>query len=234
MRSFAVVASVALNAVLLITLWNGHRSSTPLGRGVTSPAVRPLGRVAACARADGSVGRRAVAGSLGIAAPILAARNAMAILPDDDDAELLEKAKARRSERIKEEKKLESDFLRAEGITNKKARVELVPVTRAVARLADLGKAISEKNLIEVSTSLSPDKGGTGGWIQPLMDKVTEISTSDASKSSASSLQDAFNGMTKAASNKDVMALKKGYVTTVTALERWAIDADVAEYLRAQ
>jgi len=129
---------------------------------------------------------------------------------------------------------LESDFLRAEGITNKKARVELVPVTRAVARLADLGKAISEKNLIEVSTSLSPDKGGTGGWIQPLMDKVTEISTSDASKSSASSLQDAFNGMTKAASNKDVMALKKGYVTTVTALERWAIDADVAEYLRAQ
>eukprot|EP00471_Norrisiella_sphaerica_P000374 CAMPEP_0184487132 /NCGR_PEP_ID=MMETSP0113_2-20130426/9293_1 /TAXON_ID=91329 /ORGANISM="Norrisiella sphaerica, Strain BC52" /LENGTH=235 /DNA_ID=CAMNT_0026869319 /DNA_START=20 /DNA_END=727 /DNA_ORIENTATION=+ len=235
MKSQAIFVSLALNLLLLGVYLSrsGDASTLALSRvgGVHSTAPS---RVAACAKIDGSLGRRAVVGGIGLTAPLMAVRRSMALLPDDDDAELLERAKSKRAERIKREKEVEYEFLRQQGQTNLKERTELVPITRAVARLADLGKAISEKNIIDASTSLSPDKGATGGWIKPLMDKVNELSDTDAKKSSGAALQAAFDDMSKASSAKDLPGLKRGYVSTVTALEKWATDANVAQFLRAQ
>eukprot|EP00468_Gymnochlora_sp_CCMP2014_P010145 CAMPEP_0167752890 /NCGR_PEP_ID=MMETSP0110_2-20121227/7397_1 /TAXON_ID=629695 /ORGANISM="Gymnochlora sp., Strain CCMP2014" /LENGTH=185 /DNA_ID=CAMNT_0007638571 /DNA_START=175 /DNA_END=732 /DNA_ORIENTATION=- len=182
---------------------------------------------------DAVMRRRGVSTLLGAVGPTIAAKQALALIQDDDDAEMVARAKARRQERLKEEKKVEDEFLRSEGITNKRERLELVPITRAVSRLADLGQSISENNMVAVSSTLAQD-GNSGKWIDDLLAKADSLSLTDDQKASAGALRDSFASMSTAVNSKDVSGLKRGYVTTVTALEKWSVDTNVAKFLRAQ
>ncbi|GAB5367127.1 hypothetical protein AAMO2058_001202700 [Amorphochlora amoebiformis] len=231
MRKYVTSLSLALNLVLVAVFLRAYSAPNMAGRA--SPiATRTSSRILV-ANAEAGTGRRAMGAVMGVGVPSVAARNAMALIMDDDDAELVAKAKANRKARIAEEKKIENEFLRAEGFTNKAERIELVPITRAVARLADLGKSIAENNVVSASSYLAND-GGNGGWIEPLIKKVGDLSDNNNSKASAMSLVSSIESLTKAASAKDVSKLKVGYINTVSALEKWAVDADVAAFLRAQ
>ena len=47
-------------------------------------------------------------------------------------------------------------------------------------------------------------------------------------------LKTALDSMSAAAKSKDLNGVKRSYVTSVSAFEQWAVDADVAKFLRAQ
>uniref|UniRef100_A0A6V3SAZ5 Maintenance of Photosystem II under High light 2 C-terminal domain-containing protein n=1 Tax=Lotharella globosa TaxID=91324 RepID=A0A6V3SAZ5_9EUKA len=239
--SGALTASLTTNAALLVALifalsYNHHSSlGSPASRMAAAPS-RMVSRTSTRAQKQGDmpqVSRRAIANGIACAAPLLGVRQAMALLPDDDDAELVARAKANRQKRIQEEKKTEYEFLASEGVTNKKQRIELQPITKAISRLADLGQQINENNMVAVSVSLTTP-GSNGGWIEPLMTKVNELSDTDAKKASATALKQTLDSLSAAAESKDVSGLKRSYITTVTALEKWAVDANVATFLRQQ
>mmetsp|Transcript_33865 Transcript_33865/g.62873 ORF Transcript_33865/g.62873 Transcript_33865/m.62873 type:complete len:243 (-) Transcript_33865:197-925(-) len=235
----SLTTNVALLLALIFALSYNHPSS--LGSAAVRTAAASSGMVSRTSmRAQDhsempmpKVSRRAIANGLACTAPLLGVRQAMALIADDDDAELVARAKANRQKRIQEEKKTEYEFLASEGLTNKKQRTELQSITKAISRLADLGQQINENNMVAVSVSLTTP-GSNGGWIEPLMTKVNELSDTDAKKASASALKQNLDSLSVAAESKDVAGLKRGYITTVTALEKWAVDANVATFLRQQ
>lgn len=239
-------ASVALNVVLACVLVGLVAVSHVARPALSYSPVAVRGQtirapITTCAKKDmdidtNRISRRSISGALGAvgaAVPFLASRQAMALIQDDDDPELVAKAKANRAARLKEERQVEDEFLRAQGVTNKRERIELMPITRAVSRLADLGQNINDKDFLAISVSLS-DGGGTGGWISPLMDKIGQLSETDATKASMGQLKTALDSMSAAAKSKDLNGVKRSYVTSVSAFEQWAVDADVAKFLRAQ
>ena len=79
-----------------------------------------------------------------------AARAAWALIPDDDDEDLVEKAKARRGEKLKAERGTEKKFVRSEGFSD----ASLAPVQKAVLQLAVAGSQLSEGNLGAVQATL--------------------------------------------------------------------------------
>lgn len=83
--------------------------------------------------------RSALAGLLGGAALLPFSRPALALIPDEEDEELLAKAKANRAERLAKNKETTRAFIADEGFSNKQLEGELIPVQKAVAKLAQSG-----------------------------------------------------------------------------------------------
>lgn len=67
------------------------------------------------------------------------AKPARALIPDEEDTEMLEKAKANRRQRLAEQRETTREFLNAEGLENRLLDQELVPVQRLVLDLAKSG-----------------------------------------------------------------------------------------------
>jgi hypothetical protein len=86
-------------------------------------------------------GRRAALGALlGAASLALAApRRALALIPDEEDEELLERAKANRAARLQKNQEVTRAFIKEEGLTNKQLDSELIPVQKAITKLAQSG-----------------------------------------------------------------------------------------------
>jgi hypothetical protein len=61
------------------------------------------------------VGRRSLAGLLAAVPVLLPASRALALIPDDDDEELVEKARANRAARLAEERTTQQAFARTSG-----------------------------------------------------------------------------------------------------------------------
>lgn len=103
----------------------------------------------------------------------------MALIVDDSDEELIEKLASRRKEKLAQERSVERDFARTEGFVNKvcsgavmlvplhllcasghtccsfqETERELIPVQRAVKKLAQSGKALESGDLKAVSAAL--------------------------------------------------------------------------------
>ena len=75
---------------------------------------------------------------------------ASALLPDDDDEDLILKAKSNRSKRLKEEKSTEQTYSRLAGLN----RDDLASVQRAVNRLAKSGSDLDQGKLSDVASTL--------------------------------------------------------------------------------
>lgn len=60
-------------------------------------------------------------------------------IPDEEDEEMLERAKANRQRRLASQKETTREFLREEGLKNTQLDSELVPVQKAVFQLAKSG-----------------------------------------------------------------------------------------------
>ncbi len=71
----------------------------------------------------------------------------MALIPDDDDEELIEKAKANRKQRLSEQRDTAKEFVKTEGFN----QVELVSVQRAVNKLAKSAAELEAGNLPAVA-----------------------------------------------------------------------------------
>ncbi len=90
-------------------------------------------------RAESGMPRRALlAATFGLTA--LASRPALALIPDEEDEELLERAKAKRKERLAQQEQTTRDFIREEGLKDVRLDQELIPVQKAVQQLSKSGK----------------------------------------------------------------------------------------------
>ncbi len=79
-------------------------------------AARSSGRRALAVRAAAApeqLSRRALAGFLAAAPVLLPASRALALIPDDDDEELVEKARANRAKRLAAERETQQAFSRS-------------------------------------------------------------------------------------------------------------------------
>lgn len=74
---------------------------------------------------------------------ILCGSAARALIPDDDDEELIEKAKANRKQRLAEQRETAKEFSKVEGFNS----AELVSVQRAINKLARSAAELEAGNL---------------------------------------------------------------------------------------
>ena len=75
---------------------------------------------------------------------------ASALIPDDDDEDLVTEARKNRSQRLKEEKSTEKSYAKAAGLN----REDLASVQRAVNRLAKSGSDLESGKVADVASSL--------------------------------------------------------------------------------
>ncbi|KIY94134.1 thylakoid lumenal protein [Monoraphidium neglectum] len=173
-------------------------------------------------------GRRAALGALlGAASLALAApRRALALIPDEEDEELLERAKANRAARLQKNQEVTRAFIKEEGLTNKQLDSELIPVQKAITKLAQSGSQLEADDVKAASSTLN------GDWVDDFKKASTVLSTTDAAKGATTALFDGIAGLRKSAGKGDIKATKQQYVAVVGSLQKWADAAGVAGNLK--
>jgi hypothetical protein len=176
---------------------------------------------------DVVLARRAAIASLPLFAAALAMpKQARALIPDEEDEEMLERAKANRAKRLEQQRETTREFLREEGLKNSQLDQELLPVQRAVNQLAKSGSQLEAGDVRGASSTLS------GGWTRELTSAAARIADSDTSRASADSLSSALDGLKSAASSGDLAGSKRAYVSLVGELQGWASAAGVTAQLK--
>ena len=159
---------------------------------------------------------------MALAAPF--ARPVRAILPDDDDAELIQRARAKRQQRIADEFENGRSFAATEGFStslgaNQKSIAE---VQRAVNALSDAGAALSAGNLGGAQSAMG------GGWVE-------EFKAAAASLDSTAKLSGEYENITRGIggiqASGDVASARQSFVLAATSLQGWAQDTGIASKL---
>lgn len=170
--------------------------------------------------------RRAAFGLALLPSLLLVQSPALALIPDEEDEELVEKAKANRRSRLAQQKATTREFIQAEGLKNSQLDSQLIPVQKAVSSLAKSGSQIESGDLRGASATLSD------AWAGEFEVAARSLSTSDAAKASVDAVFTGLSDTKSAAGAGDANATKKSFVTLVAALESWAADVGVAESLK--
>ena len=190
---------------------------TPFVASAVKPtAQRPASRssmvVAATLNKDApTFQRRSLAALLAAVPAFFPASRALAdLIPDDDDEELVEKARANRKNRLASEKQNEKAFSRSEGFVDSSEKRNLVPIQRAINSLGLTGKQLSESDIAEFGSA-------------------AEVLSGDASaKASVGQVVSKLGDLKAAALSGSLGNAKKEYVGLVGSLESWASAAGLA------
>mmetsp|Transcript_36490 Transcript_36490/g.107768 ORF Transcript_36490/g.107768 Transcript_36490/m.107768 type:complete len:207 (-) Transcript_36490:100-720(-) len=187
-----------------------------------SAAVRPsMTCHAAGSETVEAPNRRAALLSL-LAAPAASAvfaAPAFALLPDEEDEELIEKAKANRKARLEQQRLTTRQFMADEGLKNKELERELEPVQRGVYELAKAGSQVQDGELKAAASTLG------GDWLDAFARSAGRFGSPDAVVASIGDL--------KAATSKgDGKASKRAYVEVVDAVQAWAATASLTDRLQ--
>ena len=169
--------------------------------------------------------RRALAGFLAAIPVALPASRALALIPDDDDEEMVEKARANRKARLASEKKAEKAFSRSEGFVNKEEKNELVPVQRAVNSLALTGKQLSDGEVSAAASTLN------GDWVSQFQNAADELSFNAGAKDAVSKVFSDLKTLQNTAQKGSLADTKAKYVAAVDSLQAWASQAGIASSL---
>jgi hypothetical protein len=150
---------------------------------------------------------------------------ALALIPDDDDLDLVVKARANRSARLSSEKTTEARFS-AEGGAAKKVG-PLAAAQKAVRKLSRSASALDAGSASDAAAALS------GPWAADFAVAAAALSGDAASlagKAAAAAVAavDAYVAVARAG---DLAKSKAGFVTAATAVQGWAKAAGVAAQL---
>jgi hypothetical protein len=170
--------------------------------------------------------RRELIGALLAGGSLLGVVPAQALIPDDDDSELLKKARANRKERLKAEKKAERAFVEEEGLT-KSLEQDIAPVQEAVYFLAKAGMSL-EKDDVKAAKELF----GDSSWVNDLKKGVTKISNDEDSRKASKPLFKEIDDLKKAVDGEQLKPAKKEFVDTVKALKIWLEEAQVTKLIK--
>jgi len=202
----------------------------------TTPAVaiRPTGnhRVAVAAPrapatdATAPLNRRHLAVLFTAVPALISALPATALIPDDDDEELIEKARANRRAKLANEKKTEREFARSEGFSDKALEKNLIPVQRAINALARTGAALESGDTSAAASALAD------GWQSDFEAATKTLSDNDLSRGSVSSVIANIQTLESNARKGALGDAKSSFVASVVALQGWAKDAGIAQSLK--
>ena len=145
-----------------------------------------------------------------------------ALIPDDDDEEMVERAKANRRKRLAGEKKAEQAFSRSEGFVDKSTKKEIVSVQIAVNALAKAGEALASSDVGSAANALS------GQWSAEFEDAAKALSINDDTKAAAEATIAEIGALKQAASSGSLDSAKKEYDDAVTALTSWTSKAAIS------
>ncbi|PSC74478.1 thylakoid lumenal kDa chloroplastic [Micractinium conductrix] len=192
-------------------------------RSVRALAVAPR---AAADEQPAAVSRRALAGLLAAVPVLLPASRALALIPDDDDEELVEKARANRAKRLASERQTEQAFTRSGDKIDRVLEQELIPVQKAINSLASSGAQLEAGNVKAAAATLN------GGWVRDFQSSASKLSYTEAAKNSASAVFASLAALQGAASKGSAADAKRSFVAAAGALQTWAVDANVAGDLK--
>ena len=199
----------------------------------TAAAQRPASRstIVAAAGAPQSVDtpvlqRRSLAALIAAAPVLLTATRAFALIPDDDDEELVEKARANRKSRLASERATEKTFARTEGFVDGEEKKDLVPVQRAVNSLGLIGKQLAAGEVSAAADTLS------GSWTSDLRAAADALSVTAGAKASAAQVVSKLGDLQSAAASGSLSGAKKEYVALVGSLESWASAAGISSAIK--
>lgn len=144
----------------------------------------------------------------------LLAQKASALIPanDDEDEELVSKAKANRSKKIVEEKGTEQDFAKSAGYNG----VALLTIERGVKKLAKSGSELEAGNLSSVARLASDS------WVSEFKKAADSVSTTADSKSAVGSAFSSISKLSNSAQSGDSTGAKQAFVGAVSSLQLWA------------
>eukprot|EP00740_Mantoniella_antarctica_P003155 CAMPEP_0181362770 /NCGR_PEP_ID=MMETSP1106-20121128/8254_1 /TAXON_ID=81844 /ORGANISM="Mantoniella antarctica, Strain SL-175" /LENGTH=206 /DNA_ID=CAMNT_0023476887 /DNA_START=75 /DNA_END=695 /DNA_ORIENTATION=+ len=200
-------ASTAARPALRASRASAARASAAPKSGAARPTAASAGR------------RDAV--MLGASAlQLLVASKAWALIPgnDDEDDELLAKAKAGRVGRIQTERALEKTYVTKNEL---KSDVDTAKVQVAVFKLSKAGGLIESGDLPSAAEAL-----GLGSWVTDLSDAGAKLG-----QSPKAFLEDVIE-LKKACVSSDAKVAKKAYVKAARSLETFAKDTKTAETLK--
>jgi len=169
--------------------------------------------------------RAALAGALLVPATVaLVPFPSWALLPDDDDSELIEKARASRSRRLETELETERRFVKQQGFRDRRGESALKPVQKAVFQLSRSGAALESGNLTDVASILND-----GSWIDDFRTVGQKLSAGNgAAERSLGDVLKGIQSLESAAQKGVLLESKKTFVVVVSAITAWASDAGVS------
>lgn len=183
------------------------------------------GRKAVACHAQVELQRRAALGICLLPA-FLSVPRANALLLDDEDEEMVEKAKANRSKRLAQQRETTRQFIKEEGLGDRRLDQELVPVQKAVYQLAKSGSQLESGDLKAVSSTLS------GSWVSDFEKAALLVSTSEDTKSSAASIFSQIGSLKSAAGSGDLKGSKQQFVAVVQAVQSWVSSSGLSGNLK--
>lgn len=170
--------------------------------------------------------RQALAGlSLATGLALLPNR-AWALIPDEEDEEMLEKAKANRQKRLQAQKEVTREFLREDGLKDKLLDSELVPVQKAVFQLAKSGSQLESGDLKAASATLN------SGWVDDFKRATAVLDANDTEQARAAAIFDNISSLQDATKRGDVKGSKQTFVAVVSAVQDWANSTGLAANLK--
>lgn len=205
-----------------------HIAQAPVAVKAEKPAaVAPAQRIVLCQASRPqavSVSRRNAMAAGAAVLPAVFSMPAFALIPDDDDEELLERAKARRAQRLKEELATERSFVKDEGFKSKTLDTNIAYVQNAVVTLSKAGAAIDSGDLSGMKATL-----GEKAWLVDLKKAIKGIAASDAAKKDADTV---LSGIASLSGASSIGAAKKSFVATAGALNEWAVATGIASSVK--
>jgi membrane-associated HD superfamily phosphohydrolase len=147
------------------------------------------------------------------------AKQAWALIPanDDEDEELVEKAKANRSSRIKVERSTEQRFAQSEGYTDNTVQT----LQRAVKKLAKSGSQLESGDLQAVAAGLRDP------WVGEFKKATETVNSSQRAKDAAQRVFTSLSQVGSSAGSGDAAGAKRNFVSVVTAFQEWGKDTGV-------
>jgi hypothetical protein len=172
------------------------------------------------AQAHAQTSRRTVA--ILLASLPVFAQSAQALIPDDDDEELVDLAKSRRKERVANEKKLENQFVKEGDYQGK----DVTQIQNAVNKLAKEGLSLESGDLKALANAASES------WIGDLKKAIADLSSTQASQSSSAKVSSSLDTLGKALGGGDLDKAKDAFGSAVSALSTWVADAGLKDQIK--
>jgi len=201
-KKVAVAASANANA-------NAKKVRTSSSKRVvaiaTTAETRGNGRRDAALRMFTGVGA--------VALTTLAASPAFALLPDDEDEELVAKAIANRKNKIEQEKLRGKQFVREAGFKEQTADVLAEKLVQsAVTNLYDIGQTITAGDATKAAAAAS------GAWVAETTVAMTNESVTASDRDQVTTFTSGMASLARAGSAKDA---KVAFVSAANALGAW-------------
>jgi len=160
-----------------------------------------------------SASRRSVAFGAALI-PAVVSLPALALIPDDEDEELLAKAKANRQKRLAEEREVEKAFVREEGFKAKNDAASIAYVQQGVTKLAKVGSLLEKGDLGGVA-AVARD----GKWVADFTSAAAALGGNDKAKSSAAAFTASVAALGASASKNNASGAKSDFIKAVDAIE---------------